>query len=170
MTQCKASESNIIGGEFDFCKLSDYFFIDSVVEGIRRRFTTTLSMIWVLPASYNSHDLGSTRILITLLRPSIKCFGRLLSLSDGFEQKSNSVGKNSKKSTRTLKGHGGLILAHLFALEQFLFLRLISKFYIERYLRFPLFVSNPAIAEVGSASHKSCAASARATTLKILRR
>ena len=55
-------------------------------------FTTTL-IKW---------GLGSTLILVTLLRPWI----RRLSLLDGFEQAANSADKNSKKFTEILRNIG----------------------------------------------------------------
>ena len=45
--------------------------------------------------------LGSTRTLVTLLRPWIRRFTMIIS-AGGFKQEANSVNKNSKKSTGTL--------------------------------------------------------------------
>ena len=49
-----------------------------------------------------SHDLGSTRTLITLL-PLDKRFTMIIYMLGGFEQAANSIQKNSKKSTLTLE-------------------------------------------------------------------
>ena len=45
---------------------------------------------------------GSTRTLVTLLRPWIRRLTLIISLLGSFEQAANSVGKNLKKSTGAL--------------------------------------------------------------------
>ena len=68
------------------------YIVGSVVDRVKALF---LRQLW-------SHDLGSTRILVSLLRSWIRRFAIIISLLGGFEQAENSVEKNLKKFTGTL--------------------------------------------------------------------
>ena len=68
------------------------YIVGSVVDNVKALF---FRQLW-------SHDLGLTRILVTLLRSWIRRFAIIISLLGGFEQAENLVDKNLKKFTGTL--------------------------------------------------------------------